>query len=129
MPRTSGLSKAYQGVLCSLVRSKKLLRVSIEAEALYFRLLLVCDDSGRYPAEVGEMAIGPMAARMRTGSVTPAQCDAWLDELIGADLVRPYEVGGERYVELTSYENFRRYKKSEFPAPDGFQVQNGRPSL
>lgn len=118
MPR-AGLSQEFQGILCSLIGSRKLNKVSIPAEALYIRLLLVCDDAGHFPAEPESVAAGALGRRMVNGSVRLDEVSGWLDELEDAGLIGRFrsEGGGEDVLQITQYRNFRRHKKLRYSGP------------
>lgn len=114
---SNGLSQDWVAVRRSALRSQKINAVSWGAEALFWRLLLACDDAGRYPADHGEMAAGPLKRRMLVGAVDVETAEQWLRELLDADLVVQYEVGGERFIEIVAFETKRRSPRVKCPPP------------
>jgi hypothetical protein len=96
-------AKNYQEVLRSYPRSRKVNSVSIGAECLYLRLLVLADCAGRFPAEPLIVAGLALAERLGRGDVTGPDVARWLDELEAAALIGRYEVSGERLLELQNY--------------------------
>lgn len=101
----------------SITTSDTLPRVSLQAECLFYRLIVLADDFGRYHGE--PHLLYAHAFGNRIGQVSVEQVGAWLGELANAGLVRLYEAGGRPYVELITFgaHNLRRATASKFPAP------------
>lgn len=101
----------------SITTSNTLPRVSLEAECLFYRLIVRVDDFGRYHGEPG--LIYAHCFGNRIGQVTVEQVNTWLGELVDAGLAHRYEVGDRPYVELITFgeHNPRRATASKFPAP------------
>lgn len=108
----------------SICTSPSLERLTAEEERFFYRLLVVCDDFGRFDAR-------PAVLRARCfplllGTITDAKVARWLESLTRAGLVRLYTVDGHPYLEMAAWEKHQqmRAKRSKFPAPDstGYQV-------
>ena len=85
-------------------------------ETLFVRLMVNCDDYGRFD---GRPKI--LSARLYPlKQITPEQIKDALDSLVAADLVTMYEVDGKPFLHLNSWEKHqqRRANKSKYPAPD-----------
>lgn len=101
----------------SITTSDTLPKVSLEAETLFYRLIVRVDDFGRYHGE--PHLIYAHCLSNRIGQLTVEQVEEWLWELAEAGLLRRYESGGRPYVELTTFgdHNPRRATASKFPEP------------
>lgn len=110
----------YQGVLRSAIESKKLGAVGHSAEALYFRLLLVSDGTGRFYGSPVDVGLRANPRRYRAGEIDNDSVARDMAELEREGLIRSYEVDGDLYLELTDYwqpASKGRERESEFPAP------------
>jgi hypothetical protein len=90
--------------------SRRLGVVSGDAEALYYRLMLVADDYGRFFGDIDlvQSYCYPRGERL----VGPA-----LDELININLIHQYERNGEKYLAFETWDQSVRAKVSKFPHP------------
>jgi hypothetical protein len=113
------LSKAYQAVYKSIVDSRRINAVSDGAEALYFRLLCVSDDFGRFHGSAFRVAAGALAARFEANSVTVEQVEERLRELERVGAVERYEVEGERFLAIVGYSDpiAADRRVARFPTP------------
>ncbi|MBM4419878.1 MAG: hypothetical protein FJ033_16465 [Chloroflexi bacterium] len=111
-------SRVIRGEILS---SDTLSRVSLEAEALFWRLLIAADDFGRLDGRLPVLR----ALLFPIRNVPVEHIEEWLCELEYADesggpLLR-YVVEGRPYVLLQKWEkhrsNSKRAKESRFPAP------------
>ena len=95
------------------VESEAVHTLSAEAERFFLRLCLKADDYGRYHAHLTLLRSGlfPLRETLRSTDIA-----AWLAECEKAGVLRCYEVGGKRYVEITKFRQQRR-AKSKFPDP------------
>jgi len=122
------LSKQYQAVYRSIVDSRRINSVSDGAEALYFRLLIVSDDFGRYHGEAFKVCARALTARWEAGRVSPADVEERLTELERAGSLRRYAVDGEVFLEIIDYADPTAddRRTSKFPDPaDGVPVLAG----
>jgi hypothetical protein len=104
------------------VSSDSLSRVSLHAELLFIRLILVADDYGRVDGRLPKLRadLFPMRETVRA-----ADLERWLNELATADGVtgplQRYEVEHRPYLQLLNWETHRgkgqRAATSRFPAP------------
>lgn len=98
----------------NICESRKMSRISYQAEALYYRLLTRVDDNGNYFAD----------ARIIQGACFPLRKDAtlkkvekWIEELIEKSgkepaLLSMYEEDGEKYIHFNRFEDFQ-YLRSD----------------
>ena len=102
----------------SICTSETLASLSAEAERLFLRLIVSADDYGRFdgrPAIVRAHCFPLMLDRISDDDVV-----AWLDELVAADLVQLYQVGGKPYLALTTWSRHQRPPRaaySRYPEP------------
>jgi len=101
--------------------SESLSRVSLGAELLFVKLLLIADDYGRADGRLRTIRTSCFPMRDQVGE---EQIEQWLDELAVADPqgtspVLRYEVEGRPYLALTGWEKHRgggrRGSKSRYP--------------
>lgn len=85
-------------------------------EVCFYRLMVNCDDFGRFDARAKILSSRLFPLK----NVTPEQMQTALDSLVNADLVTVYEVGGKPFLHLNSWERHQqtRATKSKYPAPD-----------
>lgn len=102
MPR---IPKQYQAVYKGIVDSVRVNSVSEAAECLYYRLLIVSDDYGRYHGDPFDITARALTARWKAGRVTPEDVAARIVELERVGLVRRYEAEGELVLELMGYQD------------------------
>jgi hypothetical protein len=93
-----------------------------EAERLFWRLITVCDDHGRFNAD--PRVVLATAFPLRVQTLTVELIGEWLQELAGASAIGLYEVGGRQYGYFRAWEKHQRRPQSvsKFPAP---QEQHG----
>lgn len=86
-------------------------------ERFWHRLIVNCDDFGRYDARP-EILKGRLFPLM-SGRTNKDMADA-LHKLASVGLVELYEVGGKPFLHVATWEKYQRIraKKSKFPAPD-----------
>jgi hypothetical protein len=102
----------------SICTSETLASLSAEAERLFLRLIVSADDYGRFdgrPAIVRAHCFPLLLDRISEDDVV-----AWLDELVAADLVQLYQVGGKPYLALTTWSRHQRPPRaaySRYPEP------------
>lgn len=101
----------------SITTSESIDSLSEKAEVFFYRLMVKCDDYGRFDARPSVLRASCYPLRLRT--VTEARVAAWLQELVAAGLVWLYEVEGHPYLQVTKWEHHQqvRAKHSKFPDP------------
>lgn len=84
-------------------------------EVLFYRLIVSCDDFGRFD---GRKAIIKGNCFPLKSGVTEKQIEEALDKLVTAGMVCRYEANGKPYLQLLSWEQHQqiRAKKSKYPA-------------
>lgn len=105
----------------SALASKKLARVNAEAERLYWRLLMVADDFGRFDAD-------PVVLRAKcfprhgTAITDRTVKSAWMDLVING-LILEYTVNGDTLGQFAKWDQRVRAEKSRFPGPECGQLR------
>ena len=108
-------------IRADILSSESLCEVSMEAEMVFVRLLLLADDYGRLDgrSKVLRAALFPLRSE-----VTVKKLEKWIAELLLLDdppLIQ-YVVDGRPYLELTGWEKHRgrsrRAKTSKYPPPN-----------
>ena len=121
-------TKSHAQVLRSLPRSRKINRVSIRAEMLFVRLLLMADVNGRYFGSPFRVASLVLAERLEAGDLIIDDVALALDELDGKGLITRYEVEGTAYLEIVRYYRTKNAGRAEAQHP-GPRVDGGGPHL
>ena len=101
----------------SVCTSDSLASVSPEAERLFWRLVVRCDDFGRYEARP-TVVLGTCLTAFVT-RFTPQMVEEWLDEIEEAGLIARYEVKGKDFLSVLNWRSHQnpRSLKSKYPAP------------
>ena len=122
---TPGPSRRTQLVLVSSARSRRLSRVSVHAELLYHKLLLVTDDAGRFPASPLRIGGACFEHRMERGEITMELVRSWVRELERVELLRVYLADdGDSYLELLRlHRPIKSDRKGVILYPDPVAVQ------
>lgn len=109
----------------SICRSDSIDSLSWFEEVLFYRLIVVCDDYGRFD---GRPAVVKGSCFPLKDDITKKQISDALKKLSTAGLVRGYEVRGKSFLQLTAWEEHQqiRAKKSKYPSPDD-PVKNQSP--
>jgi hypothetical protein len=103
----------------SILTSESIDVLSAEAERLFYRLLLIADDWGRFDADVRVLI--SRCFPLKVGDITRTDTDNWLKEIEDAGMVVLYSVDGRRYAAFSNWSKHNRLRnlKSKFPAPPG----------
>lgn len=101
----------------SICRSDSIDSLSWFEEVLFYRLIVVCDDYGRFD---GRAAVVKGSCFPLKDDITKKQIAEALERLSIAGLVRGYEVRGKSFLQLTAWEKHQqiRAKNSKYPAPE-----------
>src|SRR5262245_12006183 len=96
-----------------LLTSERYWSVSIEAQRLFVHLILVVDDTARFSGKPYTIALSCFPGHQ----VSAEKVERLLAELVDQDLVRMYEIGGERFLFIPRFRQRQRYINSKYPAP------------
>lgn len=101
----------------SVCRSDTIDSLSWFEEVFFYRLIVVCDDYGRFD---GRPAIIKGACFPLKEDITKKHISEAIEKLSTVGLIRGYEVLGRPYLQLTTWNCHQqiRAKKSKYPAPD-----------
>lgn len=110
----------YRRLYAGFIKGQRINKLSLQAEAWFWRVLTTVDDFGNGEADP-ELCRAATAGRRL--NVTKAQIARWLDEMAAANLIFFYSVKGEKYLNVLKFEswqpagkNGRRIKR--FPGPE-----------
>jgi len=97
--------------------SETLARVSANAERLFWRLLTVADDYGRFRAQPA--LVRSSCFQQMLDSISDGDVAAWLNELVRVRAVQLYRVDGKEYGWFLKWQKYQqcRARKSKFPEP------------
>lgn len=104
-----------------ILSSPRISSLSFGAQLFYYRLLSLVDDYGRYTANPQLLRV--YGFPLQLDRVSMEDCERWMDECqtvhlkVDEDepLLRVYEVGGKRFLELSSFDQRVRAKESKYP--------------
>src|SRR5688500_11060423 len=91
--------------------SRTVADLSAAGARFFSRLLVKCDDHGRYQADPSILR-GHLFARM-LDQVSDADILAWRDRLESVGLLRTYEVDGEEYLMVLTWSAYQRNRESK----------------
>jgi len=102
----------------SICRSDNLDRLSAEEERFFYRLMVQCDDYGRYD---GRPAIIKGACFPLKSYITPNKVDKMVAALRDAALIFIYVVDGLPYIQMAKWGKHQqiRAQRSKYPEPNG----------
>lgn len=100
----------------SICRSDTINSLSCFEEVLFYRLIVACDDYGRFDGRPS--VIKGYCFPLKDTSVK--DIEAALAKLVGTGLVQMYEVQGKPVLQLSTWSRHQqvRAKKSKYPSPD-----------
>ena len=103
----------------SLCRSESLNRLSYFDQCLFFRLIVLADDFGRFDARP---AIIKGSGFPLDQSATPEEIMAGLARIESEGMIQIYEVEGKSYLQMSAWNKFQRLRnsKQKYPPPGGF---------
>jgi hypothetical protein len=110
------LSTNYQALLRAYCESPRINSVSLEAEALYIRLLCLSDGEGRYYADPFTICARAMTDRFKAG-LTVNEVAGWIDQLEEAGLIEKYQHAGDTFLLINRYHDAGNRGKVSFPPP------------
>ena len=100
----------------SICTSDSIAKLSWFEEVLFYRLIVSCDDYGRYDARPAVLKgkLFPLS------DVTTKQIEKAIIRLSTVAMVKLYEVYGRPFLQLCAWANHQtiRAKKSKYPAPE-----------
>lgn len=102
----------------SICTSDNLNSLSKDAELLFYRLIVNCDDYGLLDARPS--IIRAKCFPLRLDIISDQDIEERLGELVKAKLIFLYMVKGKRYLKMTSWEKHQqiRCQKSKYPMPE-----------
>ncbi len=97
--------------------SETLALLSAEEERFFYRLMVQCDDYGRFDGR--PMVIRARCFAVQVDSVSDDDVAHWLDALVRVGLVVRYEVGGRAFLQVETFNKYQtpRAKRSKWPDP------------
>jgi len=103
----------------TICTSETLDQLTTEAENLFYRLLVQCDDFGRMDARPA--IIRAKCYPLKVDSITNDQLRQWLVLLVDVELIKIYRVEGKEYLQMLTWHKHQqvRASKSKYPEPNG----------
>lgn len=116
---TRGLSMPNRIIKESICTSPNLDKLSPQAEILFYRLIVNCDDYGRF--EDDDKIIRSRCFPRKIDNISDKDIRNWIIEIQQAQLVRLYSVDSRRFLQFNTWEHHQqiRAKRSRYPSPNG----------
>lgn len=107
--------------------SDRIAAVDEGSEVLFYRLLMLADDFGRFDGRPSVIRGRAFALRQ---TITEKEIERRLLQLSNSQLIVRYMSGGKPYLYLPRFGQRQRAEKSKFPAPDGEPLtKDSQPSV
>lgn len=103
----------------SICTSETLERLTAEEERFFYRLLVQCDDYGRFDGRSSVIMGRCFPLKLESGTIHVSDIERWLSALSHAGLVTLYTVNGVRYLQVSTWEKHQQVRaiRSKFPDP------------
>lgn len=99
-----------------ILTSDRINSLSGDAELFYRRVMSVVDDFGRFSGNPTLLRASCYPLRLDQVKEDAILC--YMQECVGAELIRLYTVSGKPFIELIDFKQQIRAKESKYPAPD-----------
>lgn len=101
----------------SICTSDSIDKLTIEAERLFYRLIVNCDDFGTLDARLP--IIKSKCFPLKSSDITDNQLISWLTELEAQQMIFFYENSDHQYLKMSSWERHQqiRAKRPKYPLP------------
>lgn len=130
---TTDLTRGYyRRQYSGFVRGRRINQLSLSAEAWFWRIHSAADDFGNLD---GETALVFAATVGRRKNVSLEDVTAYVGEMLSADLIREYEVDGDKYIHVMEFterqpagkngRRVRRVPESPWDSPEPPSVDSG----
>lgn len=99
----------------SIIASETLAELTGDEERLFWRLIVLADDFGRYYGD--PVLLRPQCFPRLIAEIEQAAFEGWLRRLVEVGLIQLYEVAGKRYLQVVTWSAHQqqRAKNSKFP--------------
>jgi hypothetical protein len=101
----------------SICTSPNIDSLGFEAETLFYRLLVQCDDFGQFFANPS--ILRGLCFPMKINGINEEQIVEWFSQIVDAGLVWTYQVENVSYLQVTKWESHQqmRARRHKFPEP------------
>ena len=104
--------------------SDRIASVDEASEVLFYRLIMLADDFGRFDGRVAVIRARAFALRQK---VSESDIKTRLEKLSTTGLIFQYEANSKPYIVIPRFDQRQRAEKSKFPdPPDGWQSSVGQ---
>lgn len=111
----------------SICISESVDALSLEAERLFYRLLVNCDDYGTFDARIP--IIKNRCFPLKSDDIIDDQMIAWLSELESQEIIFFYEYSCKKYLKFTHWESHQQIRAKRRKNPDPDDQNSNRISL
>jgi len=101
----------------SICTSETLNELAVDAENLFYRLIVQCDDFGRMDARPA--IVRAKCYPLRTDAINCNQIKDWINSLVLAGLIIVYTVNEKEYLQMVTWKRHQQVRaaKSKYPDP------------
>ena len=92
----------------NVCESRKVNKISFEAEALWFRIQLRADDNGNYYRDCRRVFANCM---LEKSGATEVLVEAWIRELVEVGLLVEYEADERKYVHVADFHKYQSFRQ------------------
>lgn len=103
----------------SICTSSNLNNLGADEEVFFYRLVVNCDDYGRFDAR--PTILRAKCFPLKIDSITDADIEKWLSSLVQHNLVTIYEADGLQCLAMVTWDKHQqvRAQRSKYPSPNG----------
>lgn len=98
------VGKIYRRIYAGFIEGRRINSVSVGAEAFFWRLLVLADDFGNIKGDREWLAVNLLPRRPSER----ANVSGWIDELITAGLLQPYQAEGFEFLAIVDFEKMQK---------------------
>lgn len=102
--------------------SETMAELSAEEERFFCRLIVQCDDYGRFDGRPS--VVRARCFPIQLERISESDVSRWMQSLVDSGLIKPYEVDGRRYIHVVTWERHQqtRAKASKYPDPQACET-------
>ena len=106
----------------SICTSANLDGLSWAEEVFFYRIIVNCDDFGRCDGR--PTVLRAKCFPLKLSQVSESHIKKWIDTLIRHELIYLYEITGQAYLQVKTWDNHQqiRAKRSKYPDPNGNMI-------
>lgn len=131
-PVTDLTRGVYRRLYAGFIKGRRINKLSLEAEAWFWRVMATADDFGNADAEAGLCFAATVGRRV---GITQNQVEKWLEEMGESGLIQMYtDESGDKYLHIVGFEVMQPAGKNgkrvcRFPRPEESRLIQNNPDF